>query len=851
MMSMSAAKTAGAVAAYFALHLREGRGAATSASAEIEDYYVAEGDRGRWWGSGLDRVGLAAREIRAAEFAQLAAGRSADGEALAQNAGDPDRRAGWDCTFSAPKSVSIAWALSVGEDRAAIEAVQRRAVESALQLLEEKAGHARCGRDGEDVQRARIAAALFDHGTSREQDPQLHTHAFIMNLGVREDGRVSSLDSRQIMRWQKAIGAAYRAELAHGLRQLGYHVERDGDAFRLAGISREADREFSQRRQQIEARLRELGLSDAKSSENVALETRKAKAELPREQLEAQWTARAQALGLDRAAVAALQRDSGEYQAEAVDATALLRQATEHDAVIDERQIYLNAALAAQDGGGVQSARLAAETSRLLAVELEGGRYTTREMIRIEREIVDAAQAGRDVTRHQLAPEHVDRAIAEMAFARGFELRHEQRAAVAALTTEAGATAVLVGDAGAGKSTALEAVRRAYEQAGFTVHGAALAGKAAAGLEEGAGIRSSTIDRMLLDLENRRLELTARSVVVIDEAGMVDSRKMHRVSEAARAAGAKLILVGDHKQLQPVAAGATFRHLASELGAVRLEHIARQREEWARDAVRQMSRGEAGAALSSYIERGLVTIENTHKAAVRACAQQFLAHHSEVGGRDVVAIAATNAAVRDLNREIRANLRQLGGLTDAREVEVRSARDPDERVRLELAPGERVLIGRNHSASGLRNGDFATVVRIDAGRLHLRVDRLEQDLRVDAADLVLRHGYAATTHKLQGATVERAVVLGSELSSREMAYVQASRARDTTNWVFAAAKVAKLAEREGVEPKAERPLERLREVVQAMGCERQKESTLDHRASLSPPTSERLRSVDRAVGLER
>lgn len=803
MLSVSKPKTAGSATGYFATHLRE-------TPPQVEDYYVAEGDAGRWVGRGLERLGLTASEIQPDQFRQVASGFSIDGESLAQNAGDPDRRAGWDLTFSAPKSISVAWALADPDQRADLEAAQARAVERALQLLEDKAFYARTGRAGEVAQRAKLVAATFQHGTSREQDPQLHTHAFVMNLGVREDGKVSSIDPREMMRWQKVIGAAYRSELAEGLRQMGYAIERDGDAFLLAGISKDVESEFSQRRQQIEERLRELGLVDAKSSENVALETRRAKELVSPRELEVQWAARAAALGLTREAAAELRGDEPGRALELVDASQILEKLTQNEAVIEERHLYQAAAEFAQGAGGIAEARRLAETAKLLAVELTDPvtgnvRYTTREMLEAERRVIDTARERAGETRHQLDLASVEHAIERMEAARStpdspFRLRDEQREAVIALTTAPGATAVMVGDAGTGKSTALEAVRQAYQEQGFQVVGAALAGKAAAELQSGSGIASSTIDRMLIDLENKQLKLDSKTVIVLDEAGMIDSRKMARVSEMARVAGAKLMLVGDQKQLQPVGAGATFRHIQEVVPTTGLSQIVRQRDEWAREAVREMSKGEAVAALSKYIERGLVAVEKTHASAVRAAADQFIRDRAEVGADRVQAIAATNAQVRDLNREIRTRLSSEGVIQNAQAIQVRDGADPEKTATLELAQGERVVVTKNENRLGLKNGDFATVERLSPHQVTLKLDRTGERVSVDPRAVAMRHGYAATTHKMQGATVERAIVLGSENTSREMSYVQASRAKGDTRWYFTAEKLRKLEVEAGIEP---------------------------------------------------
>lgn len=407
MMTASRMKIAAAVMTYFAAHLQERAPASTKAAAR-EDYYAAEGDPGQWYGAGLSRVGLIEGEaVRARSFQMLSAGLTPDGtEKLAQNAGADLRRAGMDLTFSAPKSVSVLWAVADPEQRKLIEQSHERAVKSALGVLERQAFRARTGKEGAEIMSAKMIAALFQHGTSREQDPQLHTHAFVMNLGVREDGKASSIDPITIMRWQKAIGAAYRVELAESLRQAGYQLERDGDAFRVVGVSLEVEEHFSQRRQQILERLEELGLTGARAAQHVTLETRRAKSEIDPVQLQAEWLARAQEHGLSREAAAELAGDEPSALHDLIQATEVLQRVTEHEAVFTDRELYLAAFEAAQCAGNIADADILARTAKMLAVELQHPNgeivFTTREMLEAERDVIEIARSRAEQAEHTL-----------------------------------------------------------------------------------------------------------------------------------------------------------------------------------------------------------------------------------------------------------------------------------------------------------------------------------------------------------------------------------------------------------------------------------------------------------------
>ncbi len=198
--------------------------------------------------------------------------------ALVQRAGD-SHRPGWDLTFSAPKSVSVVWGIAEQKQREAIERAHTQAVERTLAFAEQQQLFVtRRGHDGIERETARPIIATYLHGTSREADPQLHTHAFVLNVAARDDGSYGTLETKPLYEWKMALGAAYRAELAHELRALGYETAPDSKgSFRISQVPRDLERHFSKRRAQIEAVMSERGTTSAKAAEVAALNTRKAK----------------------------------------------------------------------------------------------------------------------------------------------------------------------------------------------------------------------------------------------------------------------------------------------------------------------------------------------------------------------------------------------------------------------------------------------------------------------------------------------------------------------------------------------------------------------------------------------
>ena len=245
-----------------------------------DDYYSRDGEPpGRWAGRGAERLSLVGPVTQAEFDAALQGVDPKTRERLTQVGGrGREHSAGWDMTFSAPKSVSVLWALSDDHDRQVIEQAHRSAVLAATAHLEATAGWARRGRGGSvREQTAGLLMAQFDHHTSRESDPQLHTHAFIFNLAPRRDGSWGAIVSRELYKAQKQAGATYRHALASGLERRGIRLERHKDTFRVAAIPRDVERAFSKRRQAIEETARIHGYSTPKGMELATLRTRRPK----------------------------------------------------------------------------------------------------------------------------------------------------------------------------------------------------------------------------------------------------------------------------------------------------------------------------------------------------------------------------------------------------------------------------------------------------------------------------------------------------------------------------------------------------------------------------------------------
>ena len=396
-------------------------------------------------------------------------------------------------------------------------------------------------------------------------------------------------------------------------------------------------------------------------------------------------------------------------------------------------------------------------------------RFTSRDMIAVENRLERAGDELADRAGHGVADRHRDAAIGA-AKGRGLVLSGEQRDAFDHVTGNAGLASV-VGYAGSGKSAMLGVAREAWEREGYTVRGAALSGIAAENLEGGSGIQSRTIASLEHAWGQGREQLGPRDVLVVDEAGMIGSRQMERVLSQARDAGAKVVMVGDPEQLQAIEAGAAFRSVTERHGAAEITEIRRQREDWQRDATRALATGRTGEAIHAYDGKGMVHAADTREQARGELVDGWDRARQAEPGKSRIILTHTNAEVQSLNGEARDRLRASGDLGD--DVTVKA-----ERGDRQFATGDRIMFLRNERGMGVKNGTLATIERVSAEGMAVRLDD-GRGVAFDTKDYAhVDHGYAATFHKSQGVTVDRAHVLATPGMDRHSAYVGMSRHRD-------------------------------------------------------------------------
>ncbi|TIX93570.1 Ti-type conjugative transfer relaxase TraA [Rhizobium sp. P44RR-XXIV] len=495
---------------------------------------------------------------------------------------------------------------------------------------------------------------------------------------------------------------------------------------------------------------------------------------------------------------------------------------TLHRYINDDAQAFQNAFATVMSSPAM--VELQAERSDATTGEIELARYSTREMVDLESGMANSAERLHQAQSHGVDRRHVERAIGRQDAAirsgvssdtaskveRGeldggerdrrinaARLSDEQRAAIEHITGPERIAAV-VGYAGAGKSTMLAAAREAWEAQGYRVHGAALSGKAAEGLEESSGIASRTLASWEMGWQNDRGALGRGDVFVIDEAGMVGSRQLARFVGEAEKSGAKIVLVGDHEQLQAIGAGAPFRAIAEQIGHAELSEIRRQRVDWQREASVSFATHKTAEGLAAYRQNGDIRFSETGEASRGEIVRDYLADREQRPDGTRVAMAHRRADVRAINADIRSALQDSGQLARGHGPGEDNVSDREQSSlgreltfqtndgSRDFAPGDRLVFLENDRDLGVKNGMLGTVQTVELGAIQVQLDggagRGQNNDRIVTIPTKsyqsFDHGYATTIHKTQGATVDRAYVMVSQTMDRHLTYVAMTRHRD-------------------------------------------------------------------------
>lgn len=684
--------------------LRDAEGAARYL-LELDDYYREGGSApAEMAGSGATRLGLAGAfdKMRAAAFAA-----ALRGEVAGQQVGDLARhRAGYDLTFSAPKSFSVA-ALVAGDDRLA--AAHDRAARAALAHIEAHALVTRQrGADGKGYEWRQVdgIAGVFRHTTNRRVEPDLHSHVVIANAGYdRATGRWVSIDGKELFAVQREAGTLYMAELARGAREAGYEIDwtindKGHPSFELREVPPELSKAFSTRTQAIEAELARRGLTretaspDAKQAATLATRDRK-QGGVDRAALVDAWRAVAKEHGydLDKRHGALV----GEHERVAASDDAVrhaVAHLSERDARFSARDLAHEARLYAQGHASDDDLAVAVERAQragtLIARQswgrTAGGQrghregFTTSEGVKTERALLATASklerangphlielAGKAPLSGRGAQRAIEHAIAAREKANGRPMTDEQRAATASILASGSRFHVLSGHAGTAKTTSvLAAVADQAKSNGVAVRAMAPTSSAASTLGEALGARSTTVAAVLHE-QQKPARGGARELWIVDEAGMVSAKDMRDLLTRADRTGATIILSGDERQIGSVGAGAAYSQLSA---SVRPEHrhqlteIVRQRDEQLRGAVYAALAGKVRDALAKADTQEI----KGRAEQITAAATRY--QQAQAAGKSALVVTLSRADRTDVNKAIHDQRVASGQVRDVREVQI-------------------------------------------------------------------------------------------------------------------------------------------------------------------------------------
>jgi conjugative relaxase-like TrwC/TraI family protein len=774
-----------------------------------EDYYTKPGEKpGYWLGSLAGELGLEG-QVDAEDYSAILAGQNpSTGATLVAR---PERRTyvdangrerkseptlGYDVRFSAPKSLSLLWAIGSPEVRHEVEEIHAEAVAAGMAYLEGTACWVRRGKGGTQIEPgAGFAGMGFLHRSSRAGDPAIHTHVVVSNMTrATSDGKWLSIASPKgrtpFLVEAKAAGHIYQAVVRAGeTRRFGLEWGEITNGYAdLRCFTREQIEHFSQRRMEIEELMAELGIRTAAAAEVAAYRTRDAKDYgVTFDNQRADWTARAAEFDITERGIgswiaAARARRPRPISGEDVDAA--LGNLEEHHSHFDRRDLLCS--LASQMREGADPVALEAAVADVLAggrvVEIHKGReplapsyYTTPRLWEMEQRLVSAAVGGTGA-----GASVIEEPTLAAVLARHDYLGTEQVEMVRRLTTGGERIITAAALPGTGKTTALKAAAEGWAEGGFRGIGVATARSATNEIRD-VGLPATSIEKFLM-LTGERVErgldaLPPGCVIVVDEGSAMSTPHADALLWLVLGCDGKLVLIGDPHQIGAVGPGGVYGHLARRLETVELTEIRRQRSEVDRQIVRLAHEGRGSDALTLLDAEDRLQIADTHEEALAGLALDW--HQRFAAGDDAVMVARRNEDVRRLNEAAREIRRERGELGEGIEV---AGRD--------FAVGDRIMTRVN--TPEVSNRERWDVIAVDRSKGSVTVRRLggEESGAILGREYLARttpegapaieHAYALTTYAAQGKTFDSVQTLLDPGLSREDFLVAVSRARGET-----------------------------------------------------------------------
>ncbi|WP_245246301.1 MobF family relaxase [Nostoc sp. ATCC 53789] len=802
----------------------------------IKNYYHQ--GKSLWSGQGAEKLGLSGAVDDEEAFKNIIEGLTPDGREVlnarvVKEKGKGERRAALDCTFSAPKSVSL-MAL-VGGDTRLIDA-HHQALKETLELIEQRYAYTRVTDNSgrHRVKTGNLVAAQFDHIESRDLDPHLHTHCLLMNMTQTPDGRWLSLGNNEIFANKKFLGMAYQSSLAREVQKLGYEIElRLHGQFDIKGFKFEDLEAFSKRRQQI------IASSGANSTwaerEKIWDDTRQRKQKLPESELVALWKEEAAALGITFVKPGEPRKGQAPLVVEQKSLIDALDDAIAH---CSERNVafrqedlekFILESRLATDVTAI--APLIREHQELIGLPGLTHQFTTMTAVRRELATIELMQQGVGkvvpITNREVVESQLQKTL----------LNTGQRQAVELAATTSDQFIAWQGVAGAGKTFALKELKAIATDAGYTIIGFAPSSSAAKVLSEELEIQSETVARLLV---TEPQEIEPNQIWIVDEAGLLSAKDAHALLQRATLLQARVILVGDTRQLSAVSAGNPFKSLQQAgIKTAHLNESLRQKDPQLKLAVDLIADGRVEAGFEHLLATGSIkTVSSESK--IEQIANDYIVGTPEQRLKTLV-LAGTNTERLALTQAIRSKLKGEGTLGETAtitqlqtknltKVQMRFAHNfeigdviiptrdykrrglskgklyevvgrttdkltliSDERQilqvdtafekavyqshQIEIAVGDRLQWKKNDRQLGRRNGQEFTVTGIDLNIVQIKY----ADERTESISLAqaqnLDYALVSTTYSSQGKTADRVLISADFTIGQESFYVAASRAR--------------------------------------------------------------------------
>lgn len=760
-------------------------------------YYQKTRDGDAWQGKLCKKMGIDQNKINPQQFAELLSNQ---------------KRAGFDLTFSADKSISVAAQLSPEIEKDMIEA-HRLAVAETLKTIESEIGTRVRGIDGKReqvfVKTGNAAIAKVEHLTSRELDPDLHTHCVILNQ-TEYNNKIYALDAHKLYENKMRYGLEYRRRLAQELQRRGYDLELSNSEkgfFRIKDIRQDVCDFYSKRRAQIENQLVETGETGGRAADRANQRTRKVKDHsIDIEEKRTQWRAELAEMGQEIPLKNQFQKTRNITQERAEAVQRAIDRLSEKQFAFRPEELEKNVmnagVLCGIDENVVKT--VIEQNKDLIRLNptpesgLSGIYYSTRDNLfkaqEIERMAIDGRNFGKSID-----PKRTETVLQNVCQKNNWSLGDQQKAVVRHIATNSDQFIAVRGLAGTGKTFTMNVVREVLENEGFEVRGMSTTGQAAKELAEDAHIKNcATIHHQLNSAEREAgnaikgedyatkkvwnfngIKSNAKPVVwFVDEASLTNNNLFYHIQKLAVARGDKVVFIGDDKQMLPVGEGNAFGELLQrkEISTVELNNIIRQKDPELLKAVQQAVAGDTKVSLDILSDDIREIKQRGHR--LNAVAREYCNLTADEQAKTLV-LTARNSDRVTINNKIRERLIKAGKLGRGKIVQIQpdAEKSPEQRS---FARGDKVVFLRNDVKMGVSNGTKAIVENFDGQIMTVRAG--EKSIEFNVNDYkAFDHGYAVTPHKGQGATVDKAIIHMSSadalLNSKNSFYVDISRAK--------------------------------------------------------------------------